>query len=191
MSTMFNIPEPASASEIVATLERVQEESVAYWSTFDTAAFFAKIDGHWSPAENVRHLIKSIRPVTKALGLPRLVLRFMFGWPRRKSAPWSEIQSRYLGLLDAGGKAGRFAPSEREETDLEAGRARIIREFVQANRDLRAAIAKWSDRSLDRYQLPHPLLGKLTLREMLIFTAYHQVHHLEGVKGRRGELHDE
>ncbi|MDP9194784.1 MAG: DinB family protein [Acidobacteriota bacterium] len=184
MSTMFNIPEPASANEIVATLERVQEESVAYWSAFDTAAFFARIDGHWSPAENVRHLIKSIRPVTKALGLPRLVLRFMFGNPRRNSERWSDVQTRYLGLLDAGGNAGRFAPSEREETDLEAGRARIMGQFVQANRDLRAAITKWPDRSLDRYQLPHPLLGKLTLREMLIFTAYHQTHHLDGVKRR-------
>jgi hypothetical protein len=188
MSPMFTIPEPATDKQIAATLERVQDESVAYWSGFDTPTFFAKIDGHWSPAENVRHLIKSIRPVTKALTMPRLVLRFMFGKPRRASQPWSEIQTQYGGLLEAGGNAGRFAPSEREEPDPEAGRARIISQFVQANRDLRAALAKWPDRSLDRYQLPHPLLGKLTLREMLIFTAYHQTHHLDVVKRRRGEL---
>lgn len=187
MSRMFTIPEPATSAQIVATLERVQEEGVAYWSGFETASFFAKIDGHWSPAENVRHLVKSIRPVTKALGLPRVVLRIMFGAPRRESARWSDVQTRYLGLLDAGGKAGRFSPSEHEEQDPEAGRARILGQFVQVNRELRAAIARWPDRSLDRYQLPHPLLGKLTLREMLIFTAYHQMHHLDGVKRRRGE----
>ena len=61
------------------------------------------------------------------------------------------------------------------------------RKLQEAVDELRAAIARWPDRSLDRYQLPHPLLGKLTLREMLIFTAYHQMHHLEGVKRRRGE----
>jgi hypothetical protein len=185
---MFTIPEPATAQQILSTLESVQDEGVAYWSGFGTSEFFAKIDGHWSPAENVRHLIKSIRPVTKALSLPRLVLRFMFGAPRRESARWSDVQTRYLGLLDAGGKAGRFTPSDREEQDLEAARARIMAQFVQVNRELRTAIAKWPDRSLDRYQLPHPLLGKLTLREMLIFTAYHQMHHLDGVKRRRGEL---
>ena len=184
---MFTIPEPATATQISATLEQVQEENVAYWSGLETSAFFAKIDGHWSPAETVRHLIKSIRPVTKALSLPRLVLRIMFGAPRRDSARWAEVQTRYLGLLDAGGKAGRFTPSDREEQDLEAGRARIMGQFVQVNRDLRAAIARWPDRSLDRHQLPHPLLGKLTLREMLIFTAYHQMHHLDGVKRRRGD----
>jgi DinB superfamily len=190
MSLMFTIPEPATAQQIMATLQRVEDESAAYWNAFEPAAFFAKIDGHWSPAENVRHLIKSIRPVTKALGIPRLVLWLKFGKSHRNSTPWPEIQARYRGLLAAGATAGRFAPSEREEPDHEAGKARIMGQFVQVNRELRAAIAKWNDRSLDRYQLPHPLLGKLTLREMLIFTAYHQVHHLDGVKGRRAELTD-
>ena len=86
MSPMFTIPEPATDQQIAATLERVQDESVAYWSGFETSEFFAKIDGHWSPAENVRHLIKSIRPVTKALTMPRLVLWFMFG-----NAPQSDL----------------------------------------------------------------------------------------------------
>lgn len=188
---MFTIPEPATAQQIIATLQRVEDDSVAYWSGFEPAQFFAKIDGHWSPAENVRHLIKSIRPVTKALGVPRLVLWFKFGKSRRDSQPWPEIQARYRGLLAAGADAGRFAPSERDEPDPEAGKARILGQFVQVNRELRAAIAKWSDDSLDRYQLPHPLLGNLTLREMLSFTAYHQTHHLDGVKRRRGELQGE
>jgi hypothetical protein len=30
---------------------------------------------------------------------------------------------------------------------------------------------------LDLLILPHPLLGKLTLREMLYFTLYHVEHH--------------
>lgn len=30
---------------------------------------------------------------------------------------------------------------------------------------------------LDKYILPHPLLGKLTIREMMYFTIYHVEHH--------------
>ena len=30
---------------------------------------------------------------------------------------------------------------------------------------------------LDAVLLPHPLLGKLTVREMLFFTVYHVQHH--------------
>jgi hypothetical protein len=43
------------------------------------------------------------------------------------------------------------------------------------------------------FTIPEPAtsqqIAATLLREMLIFTAYHQVHHLEGVKRRRGELH--
>jgi hypothetical protein len=36
--------------------------------------------------------------------------------------------------------------------------------------------------------LPHPLLGKLTVREMLFFTLYHQRHHVAVVERRIAEL---
>ena len=170
--------------EILARLDSVQREGGAYWSEFDAPAFFAKIGEAWSPAENVRHLVKSIRPVTKALGMPRLVLWTMFGWPRRKSATYDALVERYRGLLAAGGKAGRFAPSPQEEQDVHARRAEILGQYADANSALRIAIAKWSDAALDRHQLPHPLLGKLTVREMLMFTLYHQRHHREGVQRR-------
>ena len=41
---------------------------------------------------------------------------------------------------------------------------------------------KFTEDDLDKYVLPHPLLGKLTLREMLCFTIYHVRHHEEIVK---------
>jgi hypothetical protein len=42
----------------------------------------------------------------------------------------------------------------------------------------------WREADLDRYLLPHPLLGKLTLREMLHFTLYHNYHHVQSVATR-------
>ncbi|NBX80802.1 MAG: DinB family protein, partial [Flavobacteriales bacterium] len=40
----------------------------------------------------------------------------------------------------------------------------------------------FTEDDLDKYVLPHPLLGKLTLREMLCFTIYHVKHHVEIIK---------
>ena len=171
--------------DILRKLDALESESAAYWSAFDAPAFFAKTGDAWSPAENVRHLVKSIRPVTKALKMPRLVLRVMFGKPKRASVDYDSLVERYRGLLAAGGKAGRFTPSPREEQDLEARRAEILAQRAEANRALRAAIVRWSDAALDRNQLPHPLLGNLTVREMLMFTLYHQLHHLNVVERRR------
>ena len=49
------------------------------------------------------------------------------------------------------------------------------------------AIGKWSEEKLDALQLPHPLLGNLTVREMLLFTLYHQRHHIDVVRRRLSE----
>jgi len=42
----------------------------------------------------------------------------------------------------------------------------------------------WTDEKLDNYLAPHPLLGKLTLRELIYFTIYHTEHHLAIIKNR-------
>ena len=38
-------------------------------------------------------------------------------------------------------------------------------------------IEKWSEEQLDEFVLPHPLLGKVTTREMLYFTIHHAGDH--------------
>ena len=35
----------------------------------------------------------------------------------------------------------------------------------------------FTDAELDLYQLPHPALGNLTIRELLSFTIFHIEHH--------------
>ncbi len=167
--------------EILAFLDEVQRDGVAYWSAFDDDEFFANIGDAWSPSDNVRHLTKSIRPVTGALRLLKPVVRMMFGRPKREPMSYDAVVAFYRGKLAEGGTAGRFAPSARVVTD----RAEVISRFEHANRELREAIARWPDRALDRHQLPHPLMGKLTVREMLFFTLYHQLHHIDVVKRRK------
>lgn len=42
-------------------------------------------------------------------------------------------------------------------------------------------INKWSDKNLDMVLLPHPLLGKMMVRELLFFTHFHTEHHLKSL----------
>jgi hypothetical protein len=72
-SAMIELHNPSTRDEILKAIDQVRVESAAYWNAFDDATFFAKLGDAWSPAENVRHLSKSIRPVAKALRLPKLV----------------------------------------------------------------------------------------------------------------------
>jgi hypothetical protein len=39
---------------------------------------------------------------------------------------------------------------------------------------------------LDQYLAPHPLLGKITLRELTFFTIYHSHHHLDSIRKMTG-----
>jgi len=49
--------------------------------------------------------------------------------------------------------------------------------MVESKQELVSVAEKWNEDELDQYQLPHPILGKLTIREMLYFTIYHNLRH--------------
>ncbi len=66
-----------------------------------------------------------------------------------------------------------------------ATRRQVLGSWREAVSGLAAKVPGWSEHALDLYRLPHPLLGKLTVREMLLFTVYHNAHHLEQVASRR------
>lgn len=180
----MNLDAPYSKEDLIAAFQSQESENDAYWKAFDTAAFFRPFGSSWSPADTVRHLTKSIRPVAQALRVPKIVLRFKFGASRRPSVTYDELRTRYQKALAEGGQAGRFAPSAAAEADAGAWRSSILGEFERVQDRLRLAIGRWTDEKLDRIQLPHPLLGDLTVREMLFFTLYHERHHI-GVIDRR------
>lgn len=170
--------------EIISQLETVHRDGDAFWNAFDLQSFFASTGGKWSPAQTVRHLNKSTRPVAKALKMPRLFLRVLFGKARRPSVTYDELRTRYVGLLAEGAQAGRFAPSAQNDADLRAFRQKIMSDRDVVRDALIASVRGWSDKALDSYQLPHPILGKLTVREMLLFTIYHHNHHGDVIRRR-------
>ncbi len=175
---------PHTKDDLLRAFDQQEVDSLAYWNAFDTETFFRRIGPTWSPAETVRHLSKSTRPVVKALKMSRLLLRLLFGKARRASMSYEEFTTRYLQALAQGGQAGRFAPSAQSLDDRQAWRNAIMRDFTNVNAQLRDAVQRWPEGKLDRLQLPHPLLGKLTVREMLFFTLYHHGHHVAVVKRR-------
>jgi hypothetical protein len=186
---MINVDAPKNRKEIVREMERLHSESTAYWNSFSIEEFFRPFGQAWSPADNVRHLNKSNRAVAQALRLPGLMLGLAFGRAPHPSRNYDELKQTYLAILASGGQAGRFAPTSRLENDLKAWREKIMAEREKITHELVSLINRWSETALERYRLPHPLLGKLTLREMLFFTLYHNLHHVEVVERRREENH--
>jgi hypothetical protein len=63
---------------------------------------------------------------------------------------------------------------------------RLVDQCAEALGRLEKAIAPWSQTQLDRYLVPHAVLGRLTVREMLMFTLFHFEHHRDTVSRRMG-----
>jgi len=140
------------------------------------AKFLETPNGKWSVGQNLEHLIKSLAPVNQALLLPGFMLRLLFGTPNRKPRSYQELVDRYKQKLAAGGRAtGRFVPATIAWPEKE----KKIVAFKSQTETMSARLNSWREDQLDQYLLPHPLLGKLTLREMLFFSGYHIEHHLQ------------
>ena len=178
---------PRSGGEIVAELRRVHTESVAYWSGYSTPEFFARSSPEvWAPADQVRHLTKSMRAINVGFELPRLLLLLRFGIARRASRSYGQFRADYAEALRRGASAGPFAPRALDaEQCTETGRRRVMAEHAAEMERFCRALATWSEASLDRLRLPHPLLGTLTAREMAMFALVHNVHHVQVAERRR------
>ncbi|MFM7859446.1 MAG: DinB family protein [Flammeovirgaceae bacterium] len=129
-------------------------------------------EGKWNAAELLDHIVKSVKPVHFAFALPLFLLQLMFGRTNRPSRSYEELVAKYQLKLQAGGKAPkRFCPGANIAITKQA---HILQKIIA---QLCARIDTLTENQLDLYILPHPLLGKITLREMLYFTIYHVEHH--------------
>ena len=130
--------------------------------------------GKWNAIQQLDHIIKSVSPVNMAFGLPKFLVRWKFGIANRPSKSYTELLDKYnLKLLDGGKASSPFVPADSNASNKEPQLIRLAALVTRLNQKT----AKHSEESLDTYILPHPLLGKLTFREMLYFTASHVVHH--------------
>ncbi len=176
---------PGTRDDLVSSFETVARTDAEFWGGLDPEIFVASIGAAWSPADNVRHLSKSTKPVVQALRLPRIVPTLMFGRATKPSRSYAEIVQAYRAALAGGGTAGRFAPSgPLVYADAADYQRESVARWSGVVSKLARAVAGWSENALDASHLPHPLLGKLTVREMLYFTLYHHEHHANTVKRR-------
>lgn len=129
----------------------------------------------WTPGQQLEHIKKSIIPVVLAFRLPRFILKYQFGVTNRPSRTYEALVARYLKALE-----GRTAVAPKQFRPLEVPfktKQKQLKAYQKAVQKLIRVAQKCSEKDLDYYVIPHPLIGKLTLREMLFFCIYHVQHH--------------
>ncbi|MFN8349112.1 MAG: DinB family protein [Spirosomataceae bacterium] len=171
---------------LIDFLQQGFEEVASLANGTPKASFYCKpADNVWSAAENVQHLTQSVQPLNRLFGRPKSYMEEKWGTSRRSSRSYEGLIETYHKALGNGATAvtapGAFVP-----LTVPAETADLLHDFRLTNDALIVCLSDWSEDELDKYLIPHPLMGPLTVREMLLFTAYHTRHHLEIMEKRAG-----
>lgn len=132
--------------------------------------------GKWTTGQHALHLLQSIKPLNDVLSLPRFWYKFAFGINTRHIQDYDTIVKSYQAALKEHPnyilKASRKmkAPKLKDKTY-------IMNRIQVESKKLQYKTRRISDKNLDTLVLPHPLLGKMPIREILMWTAYHVEHH--------------
>jgi hypothetical protein len=164
-----------SKTEILRTLALSTEALAAWIESQPNERFTWGPEGRWTIGQHLDHMIRSVKPLTLGLRLPKVMVGAFVGRANRPSRPYAEVVAKYEGALDAGGKAmGKYVPPAVPLAQREKLLARHRAECAK----LIELLGSYSEADLDYYAAPHPLIGMLTMRELLFFTIHHHDHHL-------------
>jgi hypothetical protein len=149
-----------------------------YIESLSEIEFLQSQDHKWTPGQQLAHVSMCLEPLAQVLQ-DKQVIESKFGRTKRKSISYNAVITNYKVALEKGGKAPeRFVPEEiawnRREEFMVAIRENV-KKIIQS-------MGNYTDVDLDSLVLPHPLLGNLTIREMLYLMAYHVSHHQESMK---------
>ena len=180
--------------ELLSALSDAERRVAEFFESLSADELMRRVGSAWTAAEQLDHLNTSLSAVTRGFSAPRLVLRLRFGRARKPSRGFAQLRDDYRARLAAGGKApGAFVPQQETLTHAQAEirRQDLVARWHRVNGRLRTGLESWSEKQLEVIRLPHPLLGKITAREMAFFAIYHADHHINASRKRIPRFADE
>ena len=126
----------------------------------------------WSFGEEMLHLIMSTNGTALLLASPDERLSPSDHASRSYDAIVDEYKAKLLLNPTIGQAFADKAGKSYKGADLKAS-------FAKAAQNTLLALKYWDEAKSDQWMVwKHPLLGKMTAREMVYFTVYHTRHHL-------------
>jgi len=168
-------------SIIIKSLEENVAKFNEYLKDLNKEEFEINLNNKWSAGQDLVHLIKVLRIVNIGFTLPKPILRLMYGINKNENRSFEHLQQLYKKALEGGAKAPTIyipKPVAFKEKD------NLIQKHESLNKSFIDKLHNHTQFELDSYRLPHPILGKITLGELAIFTSFHTSHHLELLKSK-------
>lgn len=164
--------------QIIKVWKEINQLVVDEIDAMPATTFDQSIGGKWSPAQHLEHLFLSANPVSSALKIPREMLELQFGWFQGTPRSYNSLKHLYKEKLKTANPAvNPFGPKG------DKSKEELLQSWQMVKEKIPARLEKWTEDDLDRYCIPHPLMGPFSVREMLYFTIFHTEHHLDAVSG--------
>ena len=132
----------------------------------------------WNTGEHIIHLIQSEQAVNRALWLPKFFLKYKFGVNNRANRTYDEMVKKYHDKLVIHASIVANMSKKMPITTL-TNKTSYITKLDKEKKKLIEKFRKWTEHDLDTYLLPHPLMGKMTIREVVMWTAHHTEQHYQ------------
>ena len=170
-------------SDIVQLHKVKWQELKAYLYTYDEDWWAVGPSNKWTSGQHVVHLQQSITAVLGALKMPSIVLKYKFGSANRPVRDYDTIVKKYIDKMKEAGPV--VSPLSQSMPDTPAGsRDGICTKFEQDLEKLQRKLSKYSDKKLDSLLIPHPLMGRMIMREFFMWHAFHIGHHHDVLKAK-------
>lgn len=164
--------------EIADLLEQKHQELFSWIEKQPDENWEKGPEGKWTLGQHIMHLVNSLQLLNNALSYPKFILKYKFGTSNRPSRDYETVAKRYRDkLAENQGRARTFNQNLKKPTLKE--KSRLLTRFQIQQKKLQYKTRKISDKNLDTLIVPHPLMGKMTIREIIMWTAYHTEHHTE------------
>ncbi|HTB31446.1 MAG TPA: DinB family protein [Bacteroidia bacterium] len=163
--------------DIINNYQSATDALVKTANLFTEDNFFKRpAEGKWSAAENVEHLVLVTKPMVGLFAKPEVLVE-RWGTIDRPSRGQDEIAEAYIKVTNGTGRApDRLVPQATEPTQ-----AAELSKFNRVNEEYLKVIESLTEPQLNTYQLPHPFIGNITVKECLHFMTFHVNHHHKAI----------
>ena len=136
----------------------------------------------WSVGQHILHLLQANQALLKGLKIPNIIKRYQFGKRNRPSRTYDVVVKNYKNKLSEipQGTVAPISKSMPQPKDIY--REKCLKNFYILTEKIKKKSTELSNNTLDNLLLPHPLMGRMTIRELLMWNAYHTQHHLSVLK---------
>ncbi|WP_312339577.1 DinB family protein [Sphingobacterium sp.] len=161
--------------ELIKTFSDNHYTAISYVQALPESHFSFRNNEKWTAGQQLKHILLTLLPFPKILQSKDFISQ-KFGTLERTPWDYETVRNNYLKTSLQAPK--QFLPEEISTEQKE----RLIAQTKEILDTINQLFALYTEEELDRLALPHPLLGKLSIREMFYLMSYHPIHHLNQIK---------